>query len=111
MIDEHFLTCRNVELIRYQRFDQMPREVSISRIRRGYRKTPTLIGIPVLVCRANGERRHLVEEEVEPVIVVNNNGCIRLDLVEPGMHGLICVEERLPLRILLQSARDGLAYR
>src|SRR5262249_22231736 len=111
VINQHLLTRRDVELVGNQRFDQMPRKLRMARVWRHDWKAPAFIRILVLRCGADGEGWHLVEEEVEPVIVVDDDSEIRLHAVEPCVDWPISVEERFPKRIVLQPAGDSLADR
>ena len=65
-------------------------------------RAPAFVGVAVLGRRADRERRHLVEEEVQAVIVVDHHGDVGLHLGEPLAHGRVAVEERLPVRVVLR---------
>src|SRR5207247_8935714 len=71
-----------------------------------YGKAPAFVGVAIVGRRADRECRHLIEEEIEPVIVVDHHGGVRLDAVEPAMGRGKAVEERRPVGILLQSLRS-----
>jgi hypothetical protein len=109
MIDEHLLARCDIELIGHERFNQMPRKSGISREGLSHRKAPPFVGISVLAGGPDRERRHFVEEEVQAVVVVDDNGNVGLHGVEPFVHRLVCIEERLPRGFVLPTPRDSLA--
>src|SRR6516165_3628417 len=67
---------------------------------------PAFIGIAILRCGADGERRHLVEEEVETVVVVDDDRDIGAHALEPRVYGRIAIEERLPVGLVLLLSRE-----
>src|SRR5438105_13694445 len=89
----------------------MPREFGISGKRRGNRQAPAFIGVPIFCSGADGESWHLVEEEVQAMIVVNDNSNIRPHFVEPFVDGTEGAKEIPPVGLILQSPRDGFADR
>src|SRR5690606_36881949 len=109
VIHQHFLACRRVELLVDQRFDQMPRQLRAPS--RGWQRTqaPAFVHLVILLGRADGERGHLVEKEVEPVIVVEDDCDIGPHAAQPSVYVMVPVEKRLPVRLLLQSLGDRLA--
>ena len=109
VVDQHLLARRDVELVRDQRLDQVPRQRRIAGEGRDRRNAPALVGVAVLGRRADGEGRQLVEEEVEAVVVVEDHRDVGLRLREPRVRGRVAVEEGLPVRILLQVLRDRAA--
>ena len=111
VIDQHLLAHRHVELVGDELLDQVPGQRGIARVRARDRQAPSLIRMLVLGRSADREGRHLVEEEVEAVIVVENDHDIRLLLRQPLMGGAKPVEERLPIRIALQPFGDRIADR
>jgi len=106
VVDEHLLAGRQVELLAHDRLDHVPRQLRVAGERRDGGQPPALVGGPVLRRGANGEGRHLVEEEVQPVVVVDHHGDVRPGRLEPAVYRLEAVEERLPVGVLLQPAVD-----
>ena len=112
MIDEHFLARGHVEFITHQRFDQMPGQLNLSRKWRKHRRdAPTFIGIAVIIGGPDRKCRHLIEEKIQPMIIVENYDDIWAYLLKPSMYCLKSVKERLPIRLLLQPAGNGPANR
>ena len=71
VIHQHLLAGRDVELVGHQRLDQVPGQFRIAPGTAATTgKSPAFIGIAVLWRGADREGRHLVEEEVEAVVVV-----------------------------------------
>src|SRR6185437_9925646 len=68
-----------------------------------------LIGNRVVISRSDGKSRILIEKEVTAVVVVDNNGHVRLELLEPCAHRDIGIEQRLPVRIGLGTSIVGTA--
>src|SRR5689334_14666330 len=89
----------------------MPREFGISGKWRRYRQPPTFVGVMVLRCGADRERRHLIEKKIQAVIVINDDDQIRLHFIQPRMHRFVAVEKRFPIWSVLPSASDGFADR
>jgi hypothetical protein len=52
---------------------------------------------------------HLVQEEVQPVVVVEDDDDIGLLLAQPLANRREAVKERFPVRVLLQALVDGAA--
>jgi hypothetical protein len=109
VVDQHFLAGDDVELILDQRVDHVPGKILVALVRRQGGDAPAFVGIAVLGGGADSEGRHLVEEEVQAVVVVDDHGDIRLDLGEPVMYRRKAVEEGLPVGVLLQIVGDGTA--
>ena len=63
------------------------------------------------IAGADGEGRHLVEEEVEPVIVVEHHGNLGLLAPEEVVDRAEAIEERLPVArtLIPASRREGRA--
>src|ERR1051325_10566725 len=87
----------------------MPRQLGISRKRRSNRQAPAFVGVAVLGCSANGKCRHFVEKEIQAVVVVDDNGNVRLYFVEPLMDRFEPIEEVFPIWVVVQSPRDSFA--
>ncbi|MNT16211.1 hypothetical protein D3C72_1513010 [compost metagenome] len=109
MIDQHFLAGGDVEFVRHQAIDQLPRQLGVAGKRRQGGDAPAFVGVVVLRGGADGEGRQLVEEEVQAVVVVDHDRHVWLHLVQPLLHRRETVKERLPVRVLLQVLRDGAA--
>src|SRR5262249_7476104 len=75
------------------------------------RKSPTFIGIPIFCCRADRKRRHLVQEEIQSMIVVNDDGDVGLHSSEPVVGRLVSRKKVFPIRIVVKPASDCLADR
>src|SRR5438132_12050912 len=89
----------------------MPRKFRISGEWRGNRQAPAFIGVSIFGGSADSERRHLVEEEVQAMIVVYDNSNVRPYILQPVVHGTEAAKEILPVGLILQSPRDGFANR
>jgi hypothetical protein len=87
MIDQHLLAGRHIEFVGDQRFDDVPRQCGVARERARHRQAPAFIRIPVFAGRANGECRHRVEKEVQPVVVVEHDRDVRPGPRQPFMDG------------------------
>src|SRR5438105_2951894 len=87
----------------------MPRQLGISGKRRSNRQAPAFVGVAVLGGSADGKCRHLVQKEIQAVVVVNDDSNIRLYFVEPLMDGFEAIEEVFPIWVLVQSPRDSFA--
>ena len=109
MVDLHFLAGGQVELVGHQRFDQVPGELRVAGERRHRLQSPALVGVGVLRRGADREGRHLVEEEIQAMIVVDHDGDIGPHPLEPGAHRRVAVEKRLPVRLILHLPRDRIA--
>ena len=111
VVQQHLLTHGDVKIRRHQRLDHMPRQRLCAIDRDRYRYPPALIVIGVGRRRPDSKGRHLVEEKVETVVVVESHHHIGPHPVEPLAHRRKAVEERLPVGIILQPARDRVANR
>ena len=78
VIDQHFLAHGDVEFVGDERVDQVPRQRRIARDRARHRNAPALVLAAVFVGGADREGRQLVEEEIEPVVVVEHHGDVGL---------------------------------
>jgi hypothetical protein len=111
VVDGHLLATADVELVGDEGVDEVPRQLRVALERRQGRDAPALVLVAVLERGTDGECRHLVEEEVEPVVVVDDDCDVRLVLLQPLAHRRIAVEERLPVGVVEQLAGDGVADR
>ncbi len=109
MVDQHFLAGRDVEFLFHQMFDDMPRQVGRAGEWRQGGYAPSLVGVGVAFGRADGEGRQFVEEEIQPVVIAEDDGDIRLLLGEPVMRGSEPVEEGLPVGFFLFPPGDRAA--
>src|SRR5208283_3081384 len=75
------------------------------------RNSPALVVVAVFRRGSDGEGRHLVEKEVEAVVVVEDDGDVRLFPFQPLTRRAETVEERLPVGVLLELFGDGAADR
>jgi hypothetical protein len=110
MIDLHLLACADVELLLDQLFGDMPRQGRVTFERRDGLQRPSLVGVVVSVGAAQREGGHLVEEEVQAVIVVDDDGDVGLVVPQPCFGGLVTVEEPFPVRFLCQPVGNGVAH-
>jgi hypothetical protein len=111
VIDAHLLARRDVELVGDERLDDVPRKLGVAGIGRQRRKAPAFVGVLIFGRRADRERGQIVEEEVQAVIVVDDDGRVGLRPLEPLAHGRIAREERPPVVVLLEPACDRVADR
>jgi hypothetical protein len=109
VIDHHLLAGGEVEFVMDQRLDQMPGQGRVTPERRHGRDAPSLVGVAIVGCRPHRESRHLVEKKIQAMVVVDNHGHLRPDPCEPLAHRHEPVEERLPVRVLLQALGNGRA--
>ena len=101
MVEHHLLASRDIELVVDELLDDVPGQLRIALEDARRRRAPALVAVAVLVRRADRERRHLVEEEVQPVVDAEQHDDVRLVVGEPAAHGNEAVEERLPGGFLL----------
>jgi hypothetical protein len=106
VVDEHFLAGRDVEITFDQVVDEVPREINVAARRRERGNAPALVRVVIFARRAYREGRHLVEEEVETVVVIEHNGNVRFDFIEPLAHRQEAVEKRFPVCVLLKTFCD-----
>jgi hypothetical protein len=112
VVDDHLLlACRDVEILGDHGVDDVPRQAGVPGEREHGRDVPAFVCAAVLGRRADRERRQLVEEEVQPVVVVDDHGDVRLRFAQPLVHGLEPVEEGLPVRLFLLPLLDRPADR
>jgi RNA polymerase sigma factor RpoD-like protein len=109
VVHQHFLAGHDVELLGDQFADQVPRQLRAARNRWQRRDAPALVGVAVGCGGAHGKRRHLVEEEIQAVVVVEDHHHVGLHLAQPTVDGRETVEERLPVRLVLRAPVDGAA--
>src|SRR5690606_22714616 len=106
VVDRHGLAGHRVELVGDDLLDDVPRQLGVARIGLVSADAPALVLVPVFGGAADREGRHLVEEEVEPVVVVDHHRDVGPLALEEAVDGLETVEERLPVRLLLHAPRD-----
>jgi hypothetical protein len=68
---------------------------------------PSLVGIVIFTGGADREGGHLVEKEVEAVIVVDDYGDGGTNRFEAGAHRLVGFEEWPPVRVVAMVPRHG----
>ena len=100
MVDVHLLTGDDIEFVGDQRFDQVPGQRRVAGDWRQDVQSPPLVTVLIDVRGPDGKRRHLIEEEIQAMVVVDDHGDVRLGLSQPLAHGPVSVEERLPVRVL-----------
>jgi len=59
--------------------------------------------------RADRERRHLVEKEIQAVIIVEHHDDVGFGGLEPVPGRREAIKKRLPIRLPLQVLRDSTA--
>ena len=94
MIDQHLLAGGQVELGGDQLLDEVPGKAASPGNGARVGNAPAFVGVAILGGRADREGRHLVEEEIQSVIVVDDDRDVGLDGLEPGAHRAIGLEER-----------------
>src|SRR6516164_5372224 len=77
----------------------------------GNRDTPAFVFIAIEGSGADGECRELVEEKVEPVIVVKDHDHVGLLACEPIVHVIEALEKWTPIRVLVFAFGDRFADR
>ena len=103
MVHQQLLARGNVKLVLHQVVDDLPRQVDLALQRRQRRDAPAFVRVVVLGCRADRKCRHLVEKEIQAVVVVKNDHHVRLDLAQPLVHWCKAIEKWLPVWLLLQA--------
>ena len=109
VVDHHLLARADVEVVGDDAVDDPPGELRIALELADRRNAPALVLVLVFERGADGEGRHLVEEEVEAVVVVEDDRDVGLLLGEPFVDRRIALEERLPVRVLELLLGDGVA--
>ena len=100
MVDRHLLAGADVEPVGDDAVDDLPRKLGVALELAERRDAPAFVLVLVFERRADGEGRHLVEEEVEAVVVVEHDRDVGLLLGQPLVDRRIAFEERLPVRVL-----------
>lgn len=83
----------------------------MTRERSHRRNAPTLVGVAVFGSSSDRKGKHLVEKEIQAVIVIDEHDDIRPDLRQPLADRRETVEERFPVGIVLQTLGDRAADR
>ena len=111
VIDQHVLTHRHVELVRDERVDQMPGQSRIARDRTRNRNPPAFVFAAIFGGGTDCKGRQFVEEKIQTVIVVENDGDVGLRPRQPVVDVIEALEERLPVGIALLFFRNRFADR
>lgn len=93
VVDQHLLAHGDVELVGDEVIDDVPRQGRIAGDRARHRNCSAFVFVAVLFCRAHREGRHLVEEEIEPMVVGEHHGDVGL------------IPRQRPMPELLQTAQ------
>jgi hypothetical protein len=72
VVDQHLLAGDDVELAGNQVVDEVPGQVQVAGNGGSGGDAPAFVGVAVFGRGAHGEGGHLVEEEVQPVVVVEH---------------------------------------
>jgi hypothetical protein len=103
MIHEHFLASRQVEVLRGHGVDKVPGELGIALEKGG------MVGMPqpssALVYSGAAPMANvgsLSRKKVQPVIVIDHHGDVRILGMQPTPGLVVPIEERLPVWIVPQ---------
>ena len=92
----------DVEFVVYQRIAEVPRKVGIAAKRAGT-AAPAFVAHLVYLGGADREGRVFVKEEIATVVVINDDGDVRFDLVQPFLDGFVGVEQGFPVGLVMAS--------
>ena len=81
----------------------MPGKVGIARKSGQGTAAPTFVAHFVYLGGADREGRVFVKEEIATVVVINDDGDVRFDLVQPFLDGFVGVEQGFPVGLVMAS--------
>jgi len=96
VVNLHFLARADIELLGDERLRNVPGKWCVTLEGCDGLEGPTFVIVAVLIRAAQREGGNLVQKEIEAMIVINDDGHVRLLLAQPGLGvravGVLSVE-------------------